>query len=92
MKKLISIIAAILMTVGVFAQADKTETKELKTATKYCCSNAKCEHCSSQPGNCSHHKSAYVKEGMYYCPMHSDVTSENLGLYSRSSARMDGPI
>lgn len=76
MKKLISIAAVLLLTVGLFAQGAKSEKKKVKTNAKYCCANDKCDKCASHKGTCPHHKTAMVKEGMYYCPMHPDATSE----------------
>ncbi len=76
MKNLLLMIAAILLSAGVFAQTTETkttvtkttETKTAKKAMKYCC--PKCDYTSSGVGTCPHHKVALVKgetEVKYCC-------------------------
>ncbi len=92
MKKLFLIAIGVIISTGVFAQTNMvsetkttvvktTETKAVKPDGKYAC--PKCDHISSKAGKCSHHKMAMVKEGKYYCPMHSNVTSDKAGKCSK---------
>jgi hypothetical protein len=82
MKKIIVIAMAALLSTASFAQS----SKGVKAATKYCC--PKCDECLTSAGNCSHHKTALVEEGKYYCPMHSDVTSDKPGKCTKCGMAM----
>ena len=88
MKKIISLAAGLMIAASGFSQTANAENKAPKVSAKYCCTNEKCNHCSSEPGMCSHHKTAYVKQGMYYCPMHSEATSETTGKCSKCGMDM----
>ncbi len=82
MKNIILIAITALITTGAFAQT----SKGTKSVTKYCCT--KCDQCSTKAGSCSHHKTALVEEGQYYCPMHSEVTSDAPGKCSKCGMAM----
>ena len=88
MKKLISMAAVILIAVSAFAQTTNDKEKKVaKAEAKYCC--PKCDHCSTTAGSCEHHKMAMVKDGKYYCPMHSDIASDKEGKCTKCGMTME---
>jgi hypothetical protein len=72
MKSLFVIAATLFLSISLSAQT----TSQSKTTPMYVCTKAGCPLCSHAEGICTHHKTALVMEGKYYCPMHPEATTD----------------
>lgn len=70
MKKLLLIVATLVITAAVFAGNPAS-------TAKYCCT--KCSYTSAKAGKCPTCKTTLVKEGTYYCTKCDGVTSAKAG-------------